>query len=129
MSQVFGKIHCYILAIESADPNGLEGILNEMNESVKRKYSIDSSFKVIDTNYKYPWHLGNALKFYFTDLFEGLDAKYYVKKDGYFFFANNPKILISLKKHWDENTILIKEENYADFDGNLAPNSNLELLI
>lgn len=125
------KDSCYILAIESADPNGLEGILNEMNESVKRKYSIDSSFKVIDTNYTNipKAYLGDALKFYFTDLFEGLDAKYYVKKDDYFFFANNPKILISLKKHWDENTILIKEENYADFDGNLAPNSNLELLI
>lgn len=125
------KDSCYILAIESSDPNGMESLLKEMEISVQRKYRVDSSVVKKDTvsNSLPRAYLGDAFKFYFTDLFEGMEAQFYLKKDGYFFFANNPEILISLKKKWDENKLLIKEENYAEFEGNLAPNSNLELLL
>ncbi|MDZ4666396.1 MAG: hypothetical protein SGJ00_00790 [bacterium] len=125
------KDSLYILAIESSDPTGLEVLLQEMEKSVNRKYTTDSSLSIIDTvkNEIPRAYLGDAFKFYFTDLFEGMEAKFYIKKNGYFFFANNANILLALKKKWAENKYLVQQENYKDFEANLAPHSNLELLI
>ncbi|OYU96140.1 MAG: hypothetical protein CFE21_06935 [Bacteroidetes bacterium B1(2017)] len=126
------KDSCYVMAVEVSDAPGMETLLAEMERSVKRKFASDTIAKKADT-IQYGIipraYFGDALKFYFTDLFEGLEANYYIQSNGYFYFANNPQILHVMRLRWAQQKLLSKQEHYKDFERKLSPNSNLEILI
>jgi hypothetical protein len=125
------KDSCYISAVEIVDEPGMEVLMAEMERSVQRKYASDTTVIKSDTNdLKIARaYFGDAFKFYFTDLFEGMNARYYVKRNGYYFFANNPNILVVLKNRWATEKLLVKQEAFKNFNNKLSPNSNLEILI
>ncbi len=125
------KDSCYITAVEIVDESGMATLLSEMERSVQRKYASDTTAIKIDSANQdiSKAYFGDAFKFYFTDLFEGMEAHYYVKNNGYYFFANNPIILKVLKEKWRSEKLLVKQDFYKNFSNKLSPNSNLEILI
>lgn len=125
------KDSCYISAIEVVDEPGMATLLFEMERSVQRKYASDTTIIKVDSVNTgiSKAYFGDAFKFYFTDLFEGMEARYYIKRNGYYFFANNPQILNVLKEKWQSEKMLVKQDYYKNFSTKLSPNSNLEILI
>lgn len=125
------KDSCYIAAIEIADEKGMSGLMAEMEFSLLKRTLSDSNSHKTDS---IPAdiaraYFGDAFKFYFTDLFEGMNASYYVSYQGYYFFANNPTVLRALKEKWSNQKLLTKLPNFKEFDKKLAPGSNIELLV
>ncbi|MDP1727881.1 MAG: hypothetical protein Q8M15_13940 [Bacteroidota bacterium] len=124
------KDSCYITAVEVTDEAGFEQILDQMHKSFMVKYDNDTLKKSNDTLLVIKKaYLGDAFKFYFTDMFEGIDANYYIKHKGYFYFANNAPILRALQNKWQQNQLLVNIPSFKDFEEKLAPQSNLELII
>jgi len=127
----FWKDSCFLIAIEASKDGGLDEMLWEMENAARIKNSIDSTSINQDTLFEgiNKAYLGDAFKFYFTDLFEASEANYYIKKDGYYFFANNQKILSVLYKRWESKSLILTAEKYEEFENKLSPNSNLEILV
>ncbi len=127
------KDSCYVTAIECADETGFRQLLQEMERAIQRKKDSDTTAQIVDSTSINTGiekaYLGDAFKFYFTDLFEGMEARYYINYQGYYFFANNPQILSVLKNRWAAQKLLSKQANYNEFENKLSPNSNLEILV
>lgn len=124
------KDSCYITAVEITDEAGFEQILDQMHKSYMLKYNNDTLKKSNDSLLAIKKaYLGDAFKFYFTDMFEGIDANYYIRHNGYFYFANNAPILSALQNKWQQNQLLINLPSFKNFEEKLNPQSNLELLI
>jgi hypothetical protein len=125
------KDSCYVTAIEVTDEQGMLNLLKGMERAVQRLNETDSSKIIPDTVQSdvHPTYLGDAFKFYFSDLFEGFHAQYYIQYKGYFFFSNNPGILKTLQGKWANQKVLNKLNNFSDFESKLAPGSNFEVFI
>ncbi len=126
------KDSSYVLAIEINEPSSVLVLFKEMANAYKVKMSQDTSSILRDSNFSYSdnaCYLGDVFKFYFTDVFEGFNANYYVYHSGYLYFANNPKILQKFQDKWTQKKLLQFEPNYKSFAKKLVTSSNLELHI
>lgn len=124
------KDSCYIMAIELNDAGGMQMLMLEMDQAVKQKLAGDSLQVQKDSLGNVGvCHFGDAMKYYFTDLFEGFWASRYIIKGNYLFLSNNTKILQMLQSKWEGGNTLAKNENYKQFAERLVPQSNLELLL
>ncbi len=124
------KDSCYVIAVEINESEKALALLRQMEEAWKLKNNSDSIKVNNDSIYlASQCHLGDILKYYFTDLFEGFSADYYIYHSGYIYFANNPKILQRFQEKWNLKRLLTEEPNYKAFENKLVSASNLELSI
>jgi len=124
------KDSCYVLAIELSESEKALALLTQMEAAWKLKNVSDSIENKSDSAYlTNQCHLGDVFKYYFTDLFEGFSADYYIYHAGYIYFANNPKILKRFQEKWRSKKLLIDEPNYNAFAKKMVSASNLELSI
>lgn len=126
----FWKDSSYVIAVEINESEKALALLKQMDDTWKLKNISDSNEVTIDSIYlARQCHLGDVFKYYFTDLFQGFSADYYIYNSGYLYFANNPKILQRFQEKWNSKKLLSGEPNYKAFAKKLVSASNLELSI
>jgi hypothetical protein len=101
-----------------------------MDIAHRKRNAQDSTKQTLDSLfYIKHCHLGDAMKFYFTDLVEGISASRYVIHHNYLYLANNAAILSVLESRWKNEQLQSKQANFSAFQERLSPQSNIEMLL
>lgn len=124
------KDSSYVVAIELNDVNAVNSLLKEMDFAYRKRNGQDSTKQALDSLfYIKHCHLGDAMKFYFTDLIEGIFASRYIIHHNYLYLANNANILNVMEGRWKNEQLQSKQAIFNAFKERLSPQSNLEILL
>ena len=124
------KDSSYVVAIELNDVNAASSLFREMDIAHRKRNAQDSTKQTLDSLfYIKHCHLGDAMKFYFTDLVDGISASRYVIHHNYLYLANNAAILSVLESRWKNEQLQSKQANFSAFQERLSPQSNIEMLL